>query len=167
MLHRPRSETRRQAHFHLGPSGGGRYVYLKVRGKPESAFTSIRAAVTELDPALPVAWFERLWTDRPPSRWYGMMSFIVTHRTQETGVRLALGAARSAAVWLIVRDTLVMIGAGTAIALFCVWALGRLVETQLFGVRPADGLTIAAASLLLAFVPLAATMLPECGAALQ
>lgn len=164
-------------------------VYLKVRGKPQSAFASIRAAVAELDPALPVAslaTFEdqidrSIWAERALATLssgfgaialllsvvglYGVMSFVVTHRTQEIGVRLALGATRSAAVWLIVRDALVIIGAGTAIALPCVWVLGRLIEAQLFGVRAADGPTIAAASALLAFVALGAAMLPAWRAA--
>ena len=96
---------------------------------------------------------------------YGVMSFVVTHRTQEIGVRLALGATRSAVVWLIVRDALVMIGAGTAIALPCAWALRRLVEAQLFGVSAVDGPTIAAASGLLALVALGAAMLPAWRAA--
>ena len=96
---------------------------------------------------------------------YGVMAFVVTHRTQEIGVRLALGATRATAVWLIIRDALVMIGAGTAIALPCAWALGRLVEAQLFGVRAVDGPTIALASCLLVLVALSAAMLPAWRAA--
>jgi ABC-type antimicrobial peptide transport system permease subunit len=169
-------------------TGDGTF-YLKMRGKPESAFASIRAAVARLDPTLPVASMrtleaqidQSLTTERMLATLssgfgaialllsvvglYGVMSFVVTHRTQEIGVRLALGATRAAAVWLIVRDALAMIAAGTAIALPCVWALGRLVEAQLFGVRAADGPTIAAASALLAFIALGAAMLPAWRAA--
>jgi ABC-type antimicrobial peptide transport system permease subunit len=96
---------------------------------------------------------------------YGVMAFVVTSRTQEIGVRMALGATRARAVWLVVADAAAMIAAGTAIALPCVWGVGRLVEAQLFGVRPIDGPTIAGASALLALVALAAAMLPAWRAA--
>ena len=58
-----------------------------------------------------------------------------------------------------------MVAAGTAIALPCVWAVSRLVESQLFGVRAIDAPTIAAASALLGIVALAAAMLPAWRAA--
>jgi ABC-type antimicrobial peptide transport system permease subunit len=96
---------------------------------------------------------------------YGLLSFVVTRRTQEIGVRLALGATRPNAVWLIVRDAVIMIGAGTIMALPCVWALSRLVEAELFGVSAVDGATIALASSLLALVALGAAMLPAWRAA--
>lgn len=93
------------------------------------------------------------------------MSFVVTQRTQEIGVRLALGATRSAAVWLIIRDASIMIGAGTLIALPAAWALRRLVEAELFGVGAFDGPTIALACGVLALVALGAAMLPAWRAA--
>jgi ABC-type lipoprotein release transport system permease subunit len=58
------------------------------------------------------------------------------------------------------RDALIMIGVGTAIALPAVWTLRRLVEAQLFGVGAFDAPTIALASCLLALVALAAAMIP-------
>jgi predicted permease len=165
-------------------SAGGTF-YVKVRGKPESAFAPIRAAVAQMDPALPVielitldGQIERsLATERMLATLstgfgaialtlsvvglYGMMSFIVTRRTQEIGIRLALGATRSGVVWLIVRDALVMIAGGTALALPAAWLLRRLVETQLFGVSAVDGPTIAIAAALLALVALGAATLPS------
>jgi ABC-type antimicrobial peptide transport system permease subunit len=91
---------------------------------------------------------------------YGVMSFVVTQRTPEIGVRLALGATRASALWLVLRDAVVMIATGTAIALPCVWALGRLVESQLFGVTPTDPLATAGATLLLAAAALSAAIIP-------
>jgi len=96
---------------------------------------------------------------------YGVMAFVVTSRTPEIGIRMALGATRRAAVWLVVADAVAMIAAGTAIALPLVWGLGRLVEAQLFGVHALDAPTIAVASLVLALVALAAAMLPAWRAA--
>jgi predicted permease len=169
-------------------SGGGAF-YVKVRGKPETAFASIRAAVAQVDPALPVVDMitlddqidRSLATERMLATLssgfgaialllsvvglYGVISFVAAHRTQEIGIRMALGATTRSAVWLIARDALVMIGAGIAIALPCLLALSRFVEAQLFGVRAVDGPTIAAASALLGLVALGSAMLPAWRAA--
>jgi ABC-type antimicrobial peptide transport system permease subunit len=96
---------------------------------------------------------------------YGVMSFVVTQRTREIGVRLALGATRGAAVWLVLRDALIMIGCGTTIALLAGWALGRVISGQLFGVAPIHVPTIALATALLGFVAIAAAMVPAWRAA--
>jgi len=91
---------------------------------------------------------------------YGVMSFVVTQRTREIGIRLALGATRLSTIWLVLRDALVMISAGTAIALPCVWALGRLVESQLYDVKPTDPVTILMATLILCSTALCAALIP-------
>ena len=91
---------------------------------------------------------------------YGVMSFIVTQRRREIGIRLALGATRAAAVWLVVQDALIMVGSGAAIGLLAGWALGRVISGQLFGVTPIHAPTIALATSLLAAVALAAAMVP-------
>src|SRR5204863_261206 len=74
---------------------------------------------------------------------YGVMSFVVTQRTREIGIRLALGATRWSAIWLVLRDALAMILAGIGIGLPFVWALGRLIESQLYEVKPSDPAAIA------------------------
>jgi ABC-type antimicrobial peptide transport system permease subunit len=159
-------EEREQAYFPIvsGESGGN--FYVRVQGSSEAAFQSIRAILRNADPTLPITYFRTV--DEQVSRslntermlaalsgsfgtlalllslvgLYGVMSFVVTQRTREIGIRLALGATRSGAVWLVLRDALVMITAGIGIALPCVWALGRLVESQLYAVKPTDPATI-------------------------
>jgi len=84
----------------------------------------------------------------------------VTQRTREIGIRLALGATRASALWLVLRDALMMIVAGTSIALLGVWWLGRLVESQLYDVKPTDPATIAVAVFLLSTTAVCAALIP-------
>jgi ABC-type antimicrobial peptide transport system permease subunit len=91
---------------------------------------------------------------------YGVMSFVVARRTREIGIRLALGATRSSALWLVLRDALAMIGIGICVALPFVWALGRLVESQLYGVNAADPRLVGAAIAILLAAGLASASIP-------
>src|SRR5437660_8043013 len=151
----------------------GSNFYVRFRGTPESAFRSIRAILRNADPTLPISYFrtldeqidrslntERMLAELSSSfgtlalllslvGLYGVMSFVVAQRTREIGIRMALGATWLAAIWLVLRDALVMISMGIAIALPCVWALGRLVESQLYDIKPTDPATIASATLIL------------------
>jgi putative ABC transport system permease protein len=91
---------------------------------------------------------------------YGVIAFGVTQRTQEIGIRMALGAERRAVLRLFLREGLLLAAIGIAIgAAVAIW-LGRYMGTLLYGVRPADPgtLTIAAASMLI--TALIATYLP-------
>lgn len=162
----------------------GATFYIKVRGAPEQAIPSIRRLVRQDDPRLPILWFRTLddqvnrslSTERILAALsgsfgalaltlsliglYGVMSFVVTRRTREIGIRLALGATGASAIRLVLRDAVVMIAAGVALALPCVAALGKLVQSQLFGVTATDPAAIAAASLVLAAGALAAAFIP-------
>src|SRR5213594_4432094 len=173
-----------QAYFPIGTELSGSNFYVRFRGTPESAFRSIRAILRNADPALPIAYFRTLdeQIDRSLNTermlaalsssfgtlalllslvgLYGVMSFVVTQRTREIGIRLALGATRLSTVWLVLGDALVMIAAGTAIALPCVWALGRLVESQLYDIKPTDPVTILVATLVLCSTALGAALIP-------
>lgn len=162
----------------------GATFYIKVRGAPELAIPSIRRLVRQDDPRLPILWFrtlddqvnrslntERLLAALSGSfgalalllslvGLYGVMSFVVTRRTREIGIRLALGATRASALRLVLRDAVTMIAAGVTLALPCVAALGKLVQSQLFGVTATDPATIAAAAMVLAAGALAAAFIP-------
>lgn len=160
------------------------HFYTRVRGTPEVAFQAIRGVIHSADPTLPITYFNTvteqvnrsLNTERMLAGVssafgslalllslvgvYGVMSFVVTRRTREIGVRIALGASRRSALWLVLRDAIVMLAAGTAIAFPCVWALGQLVESQLFGVRANDPATLTTASLVLLVTGVGAALLP-------
>jgi predicted permease len=173
-----------QAYFPIGTELSGSNFYVRFRGTPESAFRSIRAILRNADPTLPITYFRTLdeQIDRSLNTermlaalsssfgtvalllslvgLYGVMSFVVTQRTREIGIRLALGATRLSTVRLVLRDALLMIAAGTAIALPCVWALGRLVASQLYDVKATDPVTILAATFVLSSTALGAAFIP-------
>src|SRR5205085_2420475 len=173
-----------QAYFPIGTQLSGSNFYVRFRGNPESAFRPIREILRNADPTLPITYFRTLDeqidrslnTERMLSALsssfgavalvlslvglYGVMSFVVTQRRREIGIRLALGATRLSTIWLVLRDALMMIAGGTAIALPCVWVLGRLVESQLYDVKPTDPVTILAATLVLCSTALGAALIP-------
>ena len=91
---------------------------------------------------------------------YGTMSYSVLRRTNEIGIRMALGASRTGVVWLVLRDTLLMIAAGMAIGIPAAIGGARYIQSQLFGLQPADAITLVFASLLLTAVAVLAGYLP-------
>jgi putative ABC transport system permease protein len=90
---------------------------------------------------------------------YGVMSYLVTQRTREIGIRLALGAGGSDILRLVVGNGARMIGAGIVIGVIAAFALQRLVSSLLFGVTAADAVSLFAVALLAA-VALVACYLP-------
>jgi predicted permease len=91
---------------------------------------------------------------------YGVMSNAVTRRTNEIGIRMALGAKSGDVVKLVMREVLLLVGLGTLIGLMAAFATLRLVSHLLFEVRPSDPLTIGFATLLLIVVAVLAGYLP-------
>jgi predicted permease len=91
---------------------------------------------------------------------YGVLSYAVARRTNEIGVRMALGARRGDVIWLVLRDALALVGAGVVIGLLVSFAATKTVSTLLFGLKPNDPLTIAAATLLLLAVAALSAYLP-------
>jgi putative ABC transport system permease protein len=167
-------------------SGPFTYLTLVVRtlGDPAALAPAVRATVGSLDRAVPVAEvqaMERVVADATAEpRFYllllgifaavaillaavgiyGVMSYAVSRRTQEIGVRMALGAGRSNVLRLVVGQSLTVAAAGAAAGLAGAWGLTRLMSGLLFGVQPTDPLAFAGAAAVLVAVALVAAYLP-------
>ncbi len=181
-----RSEIRSQVFFpYLEVSdAGGFAVYVRTTRDVESAFTTARQTVRALDQNLPVsamrsvdmqvarslsnerlmatmsAIFGVLATALAVVGLYGVMAYTVARRTREIGIRMALGARGADVGWLVMRETLTIAVAGAAAGLPIAWWLSRFVESQLYGVTPMDGTSIAGAVLALAAAALVAGLAP-------
>ena len=157
-----------------------------VRGQASAAALAeaVRATVRRIDPRLPVvdlgtlqavvdeallverltarlaAAFGLLATLLAASGLYAILAFSVARRTREIGVRMAVGAERRAVLGLVLGDVLRLALVGIALGLGAALALGRLVESQLFGLHAADPWTLLAAAGVLLAVVLAAGFLP-------
>jgi putative ABC transport system permease protein len=91
---------------------------------------------------------------------YGVMAYSVGRRSHEIGIRMALGAARPAVLWMVLRQALVLIAAGLAIGLPAALALTSALSTMVYHVGTRDPATFIAVPLVLAAVALAAAFLP-------
>ena len=91
---------------------------------------------------------------------YGVISYAVSQRTREIGIRIALGAKKSELVWLFVRSALLLTGIGTAVGLGAAAGLMRLMRTLLFGISPLDPVTFAAVPVALVAAAALASYLP-------
>jgi predicted permease len=91
---------------------------------------------------------------------YGVMAFMVVRRTREIGIRMALGANRRNVLGLVLREVLVLAGAGIAIAVVAAFALGSVIESQLLGVSGRDPLVMGCATAALALVAFLAGYVP-------
>ena len=91
---------------------------------------------------------------------YGVISYAVSQRTREIGIRMALGANKSELLWMFVRSALVLTGIGTAVGLGAAAALMRLMRTLLFGISPLDPVTFTVVPVALAAAAALASYLP-------
>ena len=91
---------------------------------------------------------------------YGVLAYAVARRAKEIGIRMALGALRGEVLWMVIRQALILLGAGIAIGIPIAFGASRFVSSMLFGVEATDQWTIGAASAVLVAAALAAALLP-------
>jgi len=91
---------------------------------------------------------------------YGVMAYVVARRTREIGIRMALGASRQNVGWLVLQEVVRVSIAGFAVGLPLAYLLGRVVESQLFGVKASNPLVFVAASAVLTGVAMLAGWIP-------
>jgi predicted permease len=169
----------------IGDGWAARAVLIvRASGDPSSLTSATRAAVKETAATLPPVVIhtanqriaESLATDRMITELsmafgtlaiilvciglYGIMAYSVSRRTNEIGVRMALGAQRSNVLWLILRQSLQLVLTGVAIGVPLVFAAGKWISSLLFGVEPADPVALAMATLLMFLVGVLACYVP-------
>ncbi len=159
-------------------------VYVRTSGRPETLFAPLRTGMRGVDPSLPLYDLhtmteqvdQSLRTERLVARLstvlsvfatllaviglYGVMAYTVTRRTREVGIRMALGAQSTGVAWLFLREAAILVGFGCLLGLPALWAFGRWVRSQLFGIDPLDPVTILVAAVALGAVALAGATVP-------
>ncbi|MFZ0758528.1 MAG: ABC transporter permease [Candidatus Sulfotelmatobacter sp.] len=162
---------------------------VRTFGDPVQLISKVRQAVRSIDPNLPIGGIttvaEQLGDNLAQQRLiarltaifgglalglaclglYGVMSYTVARRTSELGIRLALGASRTTVLWLLLRQTLVVIGAGVAAGLLLTFLAGHALTSLLFGLSPYDPWTVVEAALLLLVVSVGSGLRPAWRAA--
>jgi predicted permease len=165
---------------------GARSNTLCIRStrRPEQLAGAIRREVANIDPAIPVlqtltleeqfdntigkervvttlcGFFGLLALLLAAMGLYGVMAHSVTRRYREIGIRMALGSNRSSVLWLVLRETALMIGLGACIGLPAALALMRLASSFLYGLTPQDPLSIVLAVAVLTAVTALAGYIP-------
>ncbi len=91
---------------------------------------------------------------------YGIMAHAVVRRTNEIGIRLALGAERRNIIWMVLKESLLLVGIGLALGIPAAWGAAHLISSQLFGLNPSDPVSLLTAAVLLTAVAALAGYLP-------
>jgi putative ABC transport system permease protein len=165
------------------PSSSGQ-ILIRTKTDPESLASNVREEIGKIDRDLPVLEMstmdevivDTLWRARLAA-WllglfaalalvlaaaglYGVLSYSVSQRTQELGLRMALGAAPGRVLRLVIGEGMRVVSVGLLIGLATSLALSRFVASQLYGVKATDPLTLVGVALLLAGVAFIACYFP-------
>jgi len=159
-------------------------ILVRASSEPSVAVASLRRAVAAVDKDLPLTKVQSMvhavseTVAQPRFRaWllstfafaglsltligiYGVISYSVGQRTQEMGIRMALGAPQASVLRLILREGVVLAVAGAACGLIGSFLLMRLLASQLYAIKPSDPLTLTGAALLMVIVALAGAYMP-------
>ncbi len=180
-LYEPFDQTREE---HAPSVGRNLSFVARTAGNSAEISSDLRAAVRSIDPSLPVSELqtmeELLIHSTAPRRFgtavmvlfagialllaavgiYSVMAYSVAMRTQEIGIRMALGAAHRDVLWMVISQAVTISAWGIAIGLAGALALTRFMSGVLYGVAPSDPLTFLAVCAFLITVALAATCYP-------
>jgi putative ABC transport system permease protein len=159
-------------------------LMVRVRGSASAITSAVRGAIRASDPAIPVFSVATMEKVRQLSFWqyglfgamfatfgaialflaaigvYGVISYGVSQRTREIGVRVALGAQRSDVIGLVVRQGMLLTGAGILVGLVGAFGVTRVVSSMLIGVSPTDPVSFAGVALFLGGVAFLASFIP-------
>ncbi len=159
-------------------------VELHTSGNPEALIPSVRVVLHDLDPNLPMqkpmtqrAQFDESFSQARlfarlsmffgliaallvATGLYGTLSYRVSRRTSEIGVRMALGAQRWEVLWMVLRESLLISVVGVAAGVPLAIGGAQLMRSMLFGVMPGDSMSFVGALLGVTFVALAASAIP-------
>jgi putative ABC transport system permease protein len=177
-----------QAYFPFPRALGGRlfgmYIAVRGAGKPEALAGDMRDSVKHLDGGLAVygvstipeiisfatsgtdyetfllGLFAALALVLASIGIYGVLSCVVTQRTSEIGIRMALGADRGNVLWMVLRQGMVVTALGIALGIAAASALTTLLASVLYGVKPSDPVTFVAVSVFMALVAMTACLIP-------
>jgi len=179
------AENRVQLYFpYRSGVGGGMSFAIRTAGDPTQALPALRSAIHSIDRDVPIAGAATMNTNISNSMGqrrfammllglfavmamvlasigiYGVMSYSVTQRAHEIGIRMALGAARRNVLGMVMGQGLALVAIGVVIGVAGAFGLTRLIASQLFGVQPTDPTTFVLVALTLVGVAAMATLVP-------
>jgi predicted permease len=183
-----REATQRMIYLPLvqvsGPHMYAHWLQLQTVGDPAHVSEEVRRALAQVDPNLAIlkmetisqqvnhlmdqeqlvsqlcTWFAMLALLLTSIGLYGVMTYNVARRTNEIGIRMALGAQNRQVLWMVLKESLFLLGAGIILGVPATIAATRLVGAQLFGLSSSDPLTFMTAILAISTVVLLAAYFP-------
>ena len=167
-----------------GSGGFGPYFVVRTERDPQTLIPAIRETIKSVETSMTTPWFrvvrQTLYEATLARRTYmlylaifagaglmlaamgiyGVLTYSVSRRTRDIGIRMAVGAQRADVLRMVMAEGIRLIAVGVAVGLLAAFWLTRLLENQLFQVRPGDPVVFGCAALLLGAVALLACYLP-------